>query len=39
VYRWEHVLETLGFEAPSGIVARRNKLAMLADRAEALVEA
>jgi hypothetical protein len=39
VYRWEHVLQTLGFEPPPGVVARRNKLAMLADRAEALVEA
>jgi hypothetical protein len=38
VYRWEHVLQTLGFDSPAGVVARKNKLAMLADRAEVLVE-
>jgi hypothetical protein len=37
VYRWEHVLRTLGFESPPGVIARKKRLASLADRAEALV--
>jgi hypothetical protein len=35
VYRWEHVLNTLGFETPPGAVARKNILQALATEAEA----
>jgi len=34
VYRWEHVLNTLGFETPPGALLRKSKLRDLADRAE-----
>jgi hypothetical protein len=35
VYRWEHVLTTLGFDIPRGVAERRSALLSLADAAEA----
>lgn len=35
VYRWEHILRTLGFDNPAGVETRKNALKTLADRAEA----
>lgn len=35
VYRWEHVLHTLGFDLPPGVIQRKMSLKSIADRAEA----
>jgi hypothetical protein len=35
VYRWEDILQTMGFDVPAGVRARRARLHALADEAEA----
>jgi hypothetical protein len=35
IYRWERILNTLGFDTPAGVQARKTALKTIADRAEA----
>jgi hypothetical protein len=35
VYRWDHILKTLGFDSPPGVLERKSTLKFIADRAEA----